>query len=122
MAAAKPVFESISPFFPVGDVTAAIDFYCHSLGFELGWKWGEPPTQANVCRDAISVSLSSNPSSPAMGNVFVQLKGVDGYYADLRSRGVKLGTLASRDYGMRDFLVVDPWGNRLVFGEPVTSA
>lgn len=43
---------------------------------------------------------------------------VDSYFSNLEERGVEVGPLANRDYGMEDFLVVDPWGNRLVFGEP----
>ena len=115
---AEPRFESISPFFGVEDVQAALRFYCESLGFDLGWKWGEPATHANVCRDSISISLSAKPSAAGSGNVYVQMSGVDAYFAQLSERGVEVGPLASRDYGMRDFLVVDPWGNRLVFGEP----
>ncbi len=117
----KPVLESISPFFGVADMTAAVEFYTQSLGFDLGWKWGGPPTLANVCRDRISISLSAKPSERTVGDIYVQMSGVDGYFTELESRGVKVGALADRDYGMRDFLVVDPWGNRLVFGEPISA-
>lgn len=112
-----PKFESISPFFPVSDVAAALTFYCESLGFDLGWKWGEPLTHANVCSGPISISLSSDSSTEAVGNVYVQMTSVGSYYSRLRSAGIEVGPLAERPYGMRDFFVVDPWGNRLVFGE-----
>jgi len=74
--------------------------------------------KANVCSGPISISLSSDSSTEAAGNVYVQMMGVESYYSRLRSAGVEVGPLAERPYGMRDFLVIDPWGNRLVFGEP----
>lgn len=120
--AKAPKFESISPFFAVSDVAAALTFYCESLGFDLGWKWGEPLTHANVCSGPISISLSLDSSTEAVGNVYVQMAGVEPYYSRLRDAGVEVGPLAERPYGMRDFLVVDPWGNRLVFGEPSVDA
>jgi len=73
--AQKPVLESISPFFDVADVAAAIEFYTESLGFELGWKWGEPPTQANVCRDSVSISFSAKSSERAVCNIYVHVFG-----------------------------------------------
>lgn len=118
---AKPVFDSISPFFPVEDVSRATEFYCKSLGFDVGWIWGEPPTHANVCRDRIGISFSSQSAADGSGNIYINMSGVDVYYAELKAKRVNVGPLADRDYGMRDFLVVDPWGNRLVFGEPLPT-
>jgi uncharacterized glyoxalase superfamily protein PhnB len=49
---------------------------------------------------------------------YIQVSGVDAYYSELTERGVSLSDLGDREYGMRDFEVVDPNGNRLAFGEP----
>jgi len=49
---------------------------------------------------------------------YIQVSGVDAYYSELKARGVNLGDLGTREYGMRDFEVIDPNGNRLAFGEP----
>jgi catechol 2,3-dioxygenase-like lactoylglutathione lyase family enzyme len=103
---------------PVADITAALEFYCVSLGFDLGWKAGDPATHANVCRDDIDITLVLNPSGVGSGNVYVYTSGVDGYHSQLSTREVEVGALENRDYGMRDFLVRDPFGNRLVFGQP----
>lgn len=103
-------------------MAAALTFYCESLGCDLGWKWGEPLTHANVCSGPVSISLSLDSSTEAVGNVYVQMAGVEPYYSRLRDAGVEVGPLAERPYGMRDFLVVDPCGNRLVFGERSVDA
>ena len=118
---AAPKFEGISPLFHVSDVTAALAFYRDSLGFDLGWTWGEPPTHANVCRGVIDISLALEPSRAGTGEAYVGLRGVDAYYDELQGRQVQVGELDDREYGMRDFALVDPDGNRLVFGEPTVG-
>jgi catechol 2,3-dioxygenase-like lactoylglutathione lyase family enzyme len=114
---AVPKFEGISPWFPVSDITAAVAFYRERLGFDLGWIWGDPPTHANVCRGAIDISLMQKPSEAGPGEAYVALRGVDAYYRELQGRHVQVGELDDREYGMRDFALVDPDGTRLVFGE-----
>jgi catechol 2,3-dioxygenase-like lactoylglutathione lyase family enzyme len=112
-------FEAVTPRIPVRNVDEALAFYRDRLGFELGWTWGAPVTHANVCRDSISVDLISAPAAHAgTAMAYIQVRGVDAYYSELSARGVNLGDLGNRDYGMRDFEIVDPSGNRLAFGEP----
>jgi catechol 2,3-dioxygenase-like lactoylglutathione lyase family enzyme len=114
-------FNGVSPVFPVADVPAAVAFYRERLGFDLGWIWGDPPTHASVCRGVVGISLALEPSDAGSGEAYVELRGVDGYYAVLRARNVELGELHDRPYGMRDFALVDLDGNRLVFGEPTVA-
>jgi catechol 2,3-dioxygenase-like lactoylglutathione lyase family enzyme len=114
-------FEDISPVFFVTDVSASLAFYRERLGFDIGWIWGDPPTHANVCRGRISISLTLDPAAAGGAEAYVGLKGVDAYFAELQNRNVAVGELADRPYGMRDFAVIDPSQNRLVFGEPITE-
>ena len=118
---AAPKFEGISPWFRVSDITAAVAFYRKRLGFDLGWIWGDPPTHANVCRGAIDISLMQKSSEAGTGEAYIALRGVDAYYNELQARQVQVGELDDREYGMRDFALVDPDGNRLVFGEPTVG-
>jgi catechol 2,3-dioxygenase-like lactoylglutathione lyase family enzyme len=115
---AKPRFEAVTPRIPVQDVDKALKFYLEQLGFALGWKWGAPVTHANVCRDAISLDLVSAPERSGTAMAYIEVSGVDAYHSELTARGVGVGELGDRDYGMRDFEVVDANGNRLAFGEP----
>jgi uncharacterized glyoxalase superfamily protein PhnB len=117
----QPEFEDVSPVFFVGDVSAALVFYCDRLGFDKAWTWGDPPTHANVCRGRVSISLTLDSSAIGSGEAYINLRGIDVYFAELRDRNVVVGELADRPYGMRDFAVVDPSENRLVFGEPITA-
>ena len=118
-----PRFDAVTPRLPVGDVESALLFYVGQLGFDLGWKWGSPPTHANVCRDSISLDLiAMPPQRQGTAMAYVQVRGVDAYFSELRARDVSASDLGDRDYGTRDFEVVDPSGNRLAFGEPAASA
>lgn len=112
-------FETVTPRLPVSDVEKALIFYLDKLGFALGWKWGNPLTHANVCRDSIALDLIASPvDRQGTAMAYVQLSGVDVYFSELKQRNVALSDIANRPYGMRDFEVIDPCGNRLAFGEP----
>lgn len=110
-------FDGISPTFFATDLPAALTFYRDRLGFDLGWIWGDPPTHANVCKGPVSLNLTLDPIRAGMGEAYIGVRGIDAYWAELQSRSVSCGDLADRVYGMRDFLVTDPNGNRLVFGQ-----
>jgi catechol 2,3-dioxygenase-like lactoylglutathione lyase family enzyme len=115
-------FATATPRLPVPDVEKALAFCIDKLGFQLGWKWGTPLTHANVCRDSISLDLINVPAQRCgTAMVYVQIAGVDAYFAELKRRAVDAGDVGDRPYGMRDFEVSDPDGNRLAFGEPVAG-
>ncbi len=115
----SPQFEAITPRLPVHDVENLLDFYIGKLGFALGWKWGQPvTTHANVCRDSVSFDLISAPTAiQGTAMAYCHVVGVDDYHAELRARSVEASTVEDRPYGMRDFEVVDPCGNRIAFGQ-----
>jgi len=111
-------FEAVTPRLPVRDVEKALGFYVDKLGFRLGWKWGNPLTHANVCRDAVSLDLIAAPAERCgTAMAYVQLSGVDAYFSELKGRNVDSSEPSDRPYGMRDFEVVDPNGNRIAFGQ-----
>ena len=116
--ATKPRFEAITPRLPVSDIDRALAFYCERLGFQIGWQWGSPVTHANVCRDSISLDLLAGPAGRGPAMVYIQLRSVDAYFAELQGRSVEASEPGDRPYGMRDFELIDPDGNRLAFGEP----
>lgn len=115
-------FESVTPRFPVADVGRSFAFYVGQLGFELGWKWGDPVTHGNVCRGEVGLDLIAVPEGRrGAAMAYVQIRGVDAYFSELKARNVALSEPQDRPYGMRDFEVVDPDGNRLAFGEPTAT-
>lgn len=118
----KSRFETVTPRFPVTDVERALVFYIDQLGFKLGWKWGNPITHGNVCRDSVSLDLISMPEGRCgTAMAYIRLSDVDSYFSELKRRNLDLNEPGDKPYGMRDFEVVDPDGNHLAFGEPTTN-
>lgn len=118
----SPKFKAITPRVPVPDVDKALTFYVDQLGFRLGWKWGSPTTHANVCRDSIGIDLIALPAERCgTAMAYVELHGVDAYFEELKGRSVRASEPGDRPYGMRDFEVIDPSGNRIAFGEPTDN-
>jgi catechol 2,3-dioxygenase-like lactoylglutathione lyase family enzyme len=119
-ATVAPTFEAVTPRLPVGDIEKLLGFYVDELGFDLGWKWGAPVTHANVCRGSVSFDLiSMPPERQGTAMAYVRVSDIDVYYAELKARSVEVTALEDRSYGMRDFEVVDPCGNRIAFGQPM---
>ncbi len=110
---------SAFPVFAVRDLPEALAYYREKLGFTVSWTWGEPTTRVGVRLDDIEIQLDGAglgaPPGPAV--VYCHMTGVDDYYAACRARGATIALeIADRPWGMRDFRVLDPSGNRLGFG------
>jgi uncharacterized glyoxalase superfamily protein PhnB len=121
--ASRPLLETAVPILSVIDLANALDYYERVLGFTVGWKWGEPPHLASVCRDGVELNLSqSKESQAAISRVYFQMSGVESYYGELIAANARIAVpLAERPYGMKDFRIVDPSGNELSFGEATDS-
>jgi uncharacterized glyoxalase superfamily protein PhnB len=116
-----PVLAAVVPILSVVDLAEALEFYQRVLGFEPGWKWGEPTYLASVCRDAVELNLGTRGrvGPPGPSQAYFQMTGVDAYYAAVSRAGAEIAvSLEDRPYGLRDFSVRDASGNRLDFGEP----
>lgn len=115
----------VIPSFPVLDLSESIRFY-QRLGFTLKWSYPEAsPDHAGLALDDVSLMLFSNQQGEGEGDLewgprslYVLMHHVDAFHAHVAST---LGATPARpedsDYGMRDFEVMDPSGNRLTFGE-----
>ena len=106
-------------------MTKSIAYYRDALGFAVTFEWGSPPTYACLCRDDVALHLLAAQRTkrlPGNGGLCVFVRDVDRLYADLLTRGAKpINTPQDRDYGMRDFDVVDLDGNQLTFGKECAS-
>jgi catechol 2,3-dioxygenase-like lactoylglutathione lyase family enzyme len=122
--ASAPAFTSVHPVFAVRDLAEALAYYRDVLGFRVAWTWGDPPVRAGVARGAVEIQLVSDGrfAPPGPSCVYCHLAGVDAFYAECRARGAEIiMELDDRPFGVRDFRVADPSGNRLGFGEPAAG-
>ncbi|HXX40484.1 MAG TPA: VOC family protein [bacterium] len=118
-------FKAVIPVLSVDDLTRAVEYYRDVLGFQLGWTWGDPPYIASVCRDGVELMLGQRGKAGPRGvsHVYFQTSGVDVYYERLTKAGAAVTeTLENRSYGMRDFGIADPSGNRLDFGSVIDGS
>lgn len=112
------------PVLAVDDLDESIRYYEDRLGFELTWSWGDPPAVASVTRDEVELNLARRGDNGSRGasSVYVRLTEVDEYYEECRrNRAVIVRPPADQPYGMRDFAVADPSGNKLEFGEAIVE-
>ncbi len=120
MAEERPMMIGAATVFIVSDIAKGIEYYRDALGFKVTFQYGKPTFYACLCRDEIALHLLAAHETeqlPGHGGICVFVKDVDGVYAELAGRGAKvLKPPQNYDYGMRDFDVVDPDGNRLTFG------
>jgi catechol 2,3-dioxygenase-like lactoylglutathione lyase family enzyme len=122
MRMSAPTFSSVMPSLPVADLDRAIVFYTQSLGFVLRFRNGS--CFAIVAHGAVELGLSSPEIAgvPAgHGRCYCKLsEGIDTLYADYRSGGVTIRhELRDESYGMREFMIADPDGNEINFGQPI---
>ncbi len=113
---------SVFPVFTVRDLDEALKYYRDMLGFSIAWSWGDPTSRAGVALDDIEIQLEGaglgSPSGPSV--VYCHMTGVDAYYEACRARGATIAMeLGVRPWGMRDFRIQDPSGNRIGFASPV---
>jgi uncharacterized glyoxalase superfamily protein PhnB len=111
--------------FVVASVVDSVAYYRDALGFAVTFQYGSPLSYACLCRDDVALHLLASERTKRLagnGGVSVFVNDVDLLHADLISRGAKaINSPQDRDYGMRDFDVIDLDGNQLTFGKAVSS-
>lgn len=122
----KTTFLEIHPAFLVSDLKAAADFYCDVIGFEKKWEWGDPLNRigvgplATARGQAFEIHLITEPHIGQSGNsfVYIPVENLDALYEKCLEHEVQIDLeMTKRDWGMKDFRISDPFGNRLGFGE-----
>lgn len=111
--------ETAAAVFQVSNVDAALKHYLDVLGFSKEFRFGD---YAGVKIGQVSMHLSGHSIHQrpvGAGMIYISCDEVDTYHTDIKARGATIKTEPQTwDYGMRDFVVVDPDGNHLTFGCP----
>ena len=86
----------------------------------MAWTWGEPAQRIGIALDEVQMHLVGPgpglPPGPAV--VYCHMTGIEEYYGACRARGAAIALeLGERPWGVRDFRVLDPSGNRIGFAE-----
>ena len=104
------------PELPFDDVPAAIAYYRDVLGFRINYQQADLGV---MDRDAITILLiARTPEHKGIGSFEAYVSNADALYEELLAKGAKiLGPPVSRPWGLRDFRVIDPEGNRITFAQ-----
>ncbi|HWA61414.1 MAG TPA: GNAT family N-acetyltransferase [Caulobacteraceae bacterium] len=127
LQASAEVLTTIEPQVFVTDMPRALAFYAETLGFSVGFTWGEPPFYAQVVRDgammnlrhvdrpALDRSAGADLLSAAIGVSNARL-----LFQEFLARGATFHQPLTREpwhgQGQGAFIVEDPDGNLLLFG------
>ena len=126
-------FFGAVPVFLVDDVLVTAEYYRETLGFELNFLYGEPPTYASVSRDdaILNFSLASpmgrRNGMPGAGagngvDVLFIVKDIDEVYDELKLRGAEITLeLETQVYAMREFQIRDMNGYIIAIAEEVDT-
>ena len=113
-----PVFNKLTPMIPAGkDMTAALTFYEHTLGFTAAYK-ADDLGMVILRRGAVDIILQNidDPHTASQTSLRIQIVGVDALFDEYQAQdippfqqgdGAGLGSLKATPWGTREFAVRD---------------
>jgi len=108
---------------PVTSVAASVEFY-EKLGFSVeqrndGWGWAM--LRFGECRLMLDRSINTDPKAPRQSVLYLYPEDITEYHGQLRSAGLAVPDLDATFYGMTEFRLDDPDGNRLWIGQSTSA-
>jgi len=109
----------LPPVFVVHDIEKSIHFYTTKLGFDLAFPGDD---YAGIRHGKAVIHLTTG--KPHMndggnGNAYILCDDVDGYFRSYKGDGGEYLTEPTLWHGVKEFIIADPDGNRLMIGEDV---
>lgn len=114
-----PTFLSVAPRFVVPDLGRALAFF-EQLGFRTDYR---DDGFAIVKRDGVELHFNHDPDlQPGRHSVcYITVTEGEALYQHYLPIGVVQGHLTVTEYGMREFVVCDPFNNLLIFAEQIAA-
>ena len=109
------------PMLPVKHMPTSISFY-EKLGFTVEDQrneWGWALLACGGCRLLVDQSINTEPSAARQSVIYLYPDDIVAYHQQVRDMGVEVPELDTTFYGMREFRLDDPDGNRLWIGQPL---
>jgi uncharacterized glyoxalase superfamily protein PhnB len=117
--------ERAIPILRIFDIAKAREFYIDYLGFSVEFEHrfhDDAPLFMGIVRDGVRLFLSEHHGDGSPGvHVRIDMHGVQELHAELAARGYRYMNpgIREQEWGTRDLGVVDPFGNQLIFSEPI---
>lgn len=121
----KSKLSHFAVVFPCHYPEAIAEWYQDNLGFEITFRWEDPPSYVVTNRDEIvSIHFSKTETIDLQPNlVYIFCHDVDGVFDDIKENNIEnISAPTNTEYRMREFDVTDPWGNRITFGKGLDEA
>lgn len=111
------------PMLPVRSMPASVDFY-RKLGFDVERRedhWGWAMLRLDECRLMLDQSIQPHPGTPRPSVIYLYPDDIFAYHRQARSSGLDVPDLDVTFYGMTEFRIDDPDGNRLWIGQAAST-
>lgn len=116
-------FQRTVPIFRIFSFEKAREFYLDYLGFKVDWEHRFEPTapvHMQVSRGDLALHLSEHPGSGSPGAIaYIYMTGVRELHEELSAKNypyLRPGLL-EQEWGMTELTVIDPFYNKITFGE-----
>ena len=112
----------MAPCIAVSNVEKSVAFYASMLGMRKTFENGNPVGFVIMKRDRAELHLSlSRDKKPQIHNVVhLKVSDANALFDHLNKSGVRIiKGLRNQQYGLRDFVIADPDGNRIDIGQPL---
>ena len=112
------------PMLPVKNMPRSVDFYCGILGFEVenrNEEWGWAMLRFDECRLMVDQSINAHPGKFRDSILYLYPDDVFEYHKMVREKGLAVPELDVTFYGLTEFRIDDPDGNRLWIGQSTSS-
>jgi predicted lactoylglutathione lyase len=109
----------LTPMLPVKSIRVSIEFY-QKLGFEVetqNYHWGWAMLRQDDCRLMLDQSINQFPESPRQSVLYLYPESIVEFHQAARKNGLEIPELDATFYGMMEFRIDDPDGNRLWIGQ-----
>ena len=111
------------PMLPVRSIHASVEFY-QKLGFGIedrndDWRWAM--LRFGECRLMVDQSINADPGAPRNSVLYLYPEDISEYHEHVRRNGLDVPDLETTFYGMTEFRIEDPDGNRLWIGQNTSA-
>ena len=107
------------PMLPIRSLDRSIAFY-GKLGFTLEQRkdeWGWAMLAFGDCRIMIDRSINTRPDAVRQSVLYLYPTDIRAYHQQVRSTGLVIPDLETTFYGLTEFRLDDPDGNRMWIGQ-----
>lgn len=105
----------VQPILQVADLAAATAFY-ESAGFDVDLYDAGYAFVGRANQELLHLTIPEDPSSPSPSEVYIHTDQVNAWHTEWSAAGILVSPIGDQPWGMYEFSVEDPSGNRLRVG------